>query len=196
LYNKTDVLLPANVLENFRDICLENYGLDPAWYYTSAGLSWDRMPKYTEIKLQLLIDHDMLLFIKKWICGGISMVSNRYAKGNNRYMGKKFDRSKPSSFIMYFDANNIYGWAISQTLPTHGFKWMSNEDLDDWENKPCTLEVYLRYRDEFRDLHNEYPLASEQVKVNKVIKLISNLNGTEKHVLDSEILRSHRYTEV
>ena len=83
--------------------------------------------------------HDMLLFIKKGIRGGISMISNRYAKANNRYMGKKFDKSKPSSYIMYHNANNLYGWAVSQKLPTDGFKWMSNKDIEDWRNIPCIL---------------------------------------------------------
>ena len=109
LYNKTDVLLLADVFENFRHVCLENYGLDPTWYYTSPGLSWDAMLKCTKIKLELLSDHDMLLFIKKGIREGISMVSNGYAKANNRYMGKKFDKSKPSSYIVYYDANKLYG---------------------------------------------------------------------------------------
>jgi len=144
LYNKTDVLLLADVFENFRDVCLENYGLDPTWYYTSPGLSWDAMLKCTKIKLQLISDHDMLLFIKNGIRGGKSMVSNRYEKANNRYMGEKFDKSKPSSYIMYYDANNLYGWAMSQKLQTHGFKWMSNKDLDNWRNIPCILEVALR----------------------------------------------------
>jgi len=117
------------------------------------------------------------------------MVSNRYAKANKRYMGKKFDKSKPSLYSMYYDANNLYGWAMSQKLPTHEFKWMSNKDLDNWRNMPCILVVDLRYRDEFHDLHNDYPLAPERVKVNKVIKLIPNLNGKEKYVVYSEILK-------
>jgi len=117
------------------------------------------------------------------------MVSNRYAKANNRYMVKKFDKSKPSSYIMYHNANNLYGWAVSQKLPTDGFKWMSNKDLDVWRNIPCILGVNLRYRDEFHDLHNDYPLAPKHVKVNKVIKLIPNLNDKEKYVLPSEILK-------
>ena len=91
------------------------------------------------------------------------MISNRYAKANNKYMGKKFDKSKPSSYIMYYDTNNLYGWAMSQKLPTDGFKWMSNKDIEDWRNISCILEVDLRYRDEFHDLHNDYPLAPEQV---------------------------------
>ena len=66
---------------------------------------------------------------------------------------------------------------------------MSNEALKDWRNIPCILEVDLRYRDELHDLHNDYPLAPEQVKVNKVIKLIPNLNDKEKYVVHSEILK-------
>jgi len=117
------------------------------------------------------------------------MVSNRHAKASTRYVGKSFDKSKPYSCIMLFVANNLYGWAMSQKLPTHGLKWMRNEDSDDWRNKPHTLEVYLRYCDEFHDLHNDYHVAPEQLKVNQVIKLISNLNEMEKYVLDSEILK-------
>ena len=98
------------------------------------------MLKCTKIELELLSDHDMLLLIKKGIREGISMVSNRYAKANNRYMGEKFD--KIHSYIMYFDANNLYGWAMSQKLPTHGFKWTSNKDLDNWRK----YTMYIRSR--------------------------------------------------
>jgi len=90
---------------------------------------------------------------------------------------------------MYYDANNLYGWAMAQKLPTHEFKWMSNKDLDDWWNIPCILEVDLRYRDEFHDLHNDYPLAPEHVKASMVIKLIPNLNNKETYVVHSEILK-------
>ena len=80
---------------------------------------------------------------------------------------------------MYYDANNLYGWAMSQELPAHGFKWMSNKDIVVWRNKPCILEVDLRYYDELHDLHNAYHLAPDQAKVNKVIKLIPNLNDKQ-----------------
>ena len=66
---------------------------------------------------------------------------------------------------------------------------MSNKDLGNWRNIPCILEVDLRYRDEFHDLHNDYPLAHEHINVNKVIKLIPNLNDKEKYVVHSEILK-------
>ena len=99
LYNKTDTLLLADVFENFRDICSSNYGLDPAHYYTSPGLAWDACLKITEVKLELLSDVDMLLMIEKGIRGGVSMVSKRFPRANNKYMGKKFDREKVSRYI-------------------------------------------------------------------------------------------------
>ena len=185
LYNKVDVLLLADVFENFRDLCLKHYGLDPAWYYTAPGLSWDAALKTTEVKLELLSDIDMLLMIQKGIRGGTCTASKRLAQANNKYMGDSYDSSKPSSFIIYLDANNLYGWAMSQELPTHGFKWMGDEELENenWRNIPCILEVDLEYHENLHDLHNDYPLAAEQVKVNKVNKLIPRLNGKNKYVV-------------
>ena len=105
LYNKLDVLLLTDVFENFRDICIKNYKLDPAHYYTAPGLSWEAALKITDVKLELLSDVDMLLMFEKGIRGGVSMVSNRYGKANNRYMDNSFDDTKPSTYITYLDAN-------------------------------------------------------------------------------------------
>jgi len=143
LYNVSDVLLLADIFENFRSVCLQTYKLDPGWYYTSPSLSWDAMLKMTKVELELLSDYDMLLIIKKGIRGGISMISNRYGKANNKYMGEKFDNEKPSSYSTYLDANNLYGWAMSQKLPTRGFKWMTKTQLESWKVLPCILEVDL-----------------------------------------------------
>ena len=99
LYNKVDVLLLADVFENFRNICLKNYELDPAHYYTAPGLTWDAALKITGVNLELLSDIDMLLMVEKGIRGGVSMVSNRYGKANNKYMGDKFNSDEPSKYI-------------------------------------------------------------------------------------------------
>ena len=122
-YLTTDVLLLADVFENFRKTCLHHYKLDPCHYYTAPGLAWDACLKETKQELQLLKDYDMLMMFEQGIRGGISHISKRYAEANNKYM-KDFDVSKPSTFIQYLDANNLYGWAMTQKLPTHVFKWI------------------------------------------------------------------------
>ena len=83
LYVATDTLLLADVFENFRKVCQEKYGLDPAHYYSAPGLSWDALLKKTGVELELLTDLDMHLFIERGMRGGISMASKRYAKANN-----------------------------------------------------------------------------------------------------------------
>ena len=191
LYNVTDVLLLADVFENFRNICMENYKLDPAHYFTAPGLAWDACLKITDVELELLSDIDMLLMIEKGIRGGVSMISNRYGKANNKYMGESFNEKDPSKYIMYLDANNLFGWAMSKPLPTHGFKWMKVDELETWELHSCILEVDLEYPKNLHDLHNDYPLAPEQIVVNKVSKLIPNLGDKKKYVLHYENLKQY-----
>ena len=191
LYNKVDVLLLADVFKNFRNICLENYELDPAHYYTAPGLAWDAALKVTDVNLELLSDIDMLLMVEKSIRGSVSMVSNRYGKANNKYMGDKFNSNEPSKYIQYLDANNLYGWAMSKPLPTHGFKWMKTSELETWELHSCILEVDLEYPKKLHDLHNDYPLAPEQIVVNKVEKLIPNLWNKKKYEIHYENLNQY-----
>ena len=189
LYLKTDVLLLADVFEEFRNICMENYSLDPAWYYTSPGLSWDALLKHSKVKLELLTDPDMLLMFEKGIRGGISMISNRHGRANNKFMKEKFDSSQPSKFVPYLDANNLYGWAMMKPLPVGDFHWMTNEELKNWRDYPCVLEVDLEYPEELHELHNDYPLAPERLKINKVEKLIPTLLKKEKYVLHGQNLK-------
>ena len=200
LYNVTDVLLLADVFENFRDICLKNYGLDPVYYYTAPGLAWDAMLKMTKINLELLSDVDKLLMIEKGIRGGVSMISNRYGKANNKYM-KDFNEKEPSKFLMYVDANNLYGWGMSQKLPVHSFEWMTDKEIKNlfkvqvvqfWERTPCILEVDLTYPEELHDLHNDYPLAPERVECDKgVKKLIPNLRDKNNYVVHYKTLMQY-----
>ena len=210
LYLKSDILLLADVFENFRKTCIQYYKLDPANYFSSPGLSWDAMLKMTNIQLELMTDIDMFQFIEKGMRGGISYIANRYGKANNKYMSK-YDENKPSKYIMYLDANNLYGWAMSQYLPTGGFKWLTEKQINkinlaqynEDSNKGLLIEVNLEYPKELHDLHNDYPLAAERVCVNNnmlskyckriaakynistglVHKLIPTLSNKEKYVL-------------
>ena len=79
----------------------------------------------TNIKLELMTDIDMFQFIEKGMLGGVSYITNRYGKANNKYM-KEYNEKAPSNCIMYLDANNLYGWAMSQYLLTGNFKWMTD----------------------------------------------------------------------
>ena len=123
LYLRTDVLLLADIFESFRETCLKYYSLDPCHYFTAPGLSWDACLRKCGITLELVSDPDMHLMIEKGIRGGISTITHRHAKANNKYL-KDFDPTKESSYVVYLDANNLYGWAMSQYLPTSEFRWL------------------------------------------------------------------------
>ena len=193
LYNVTDVLLLADVFENFRENSLKTYGLDPVYYFTAPGLAWDACLKITDVELELSSNPDMLLMFEKGIRGGISIISNRYGEANNKYMSQGFKKSELIKYLMYLDANNLYGCAMSIKLPTHGFKWLTSGEMEKlynnqvvqiWEKTPCILEVDLYYPDELHDLHNDYPLCPEKVKCkNRVEKLIPNLRNKTKYVI-------------
>ena len=204
LYLKSDVLLLADVFENFRKTCLKHYKLDPAHYYTSPGLAWDACLKTTGQHLQLLSDYDMLMMFERGIRGGITHISKRYSEANNKYM-KNYNPGKESKFIQYLDANNLYGWAMSQQLPTHGFKWIKNitkEKVDEildktnysmsnYGRKGYIFEVDLDYPTYLWDLHNDYPLAPEKIKVNGVEKLICHFKPRKNFVVHYRNLRQY-----
>ena len=169
LYLKTDVLLLADVFENFRKMCLAYYGLDPCHYFSTPGLSWDALLKMTGVELELLSDPDMYLFIEKGLRGGVSIITHRKANANNKYM-KNYDKSNPSKYILYLDANNLYAWAMSLYLPYGGFQWIKPENfkienVSDDSAVGHILEVDLEYSDELHDKHNEYPYCPEHVAV-------------------------------
>ena len=124
LYLRTDVFLLANVYKAFRDTCLKHYKLDPAHFYTSSGLAWKACLKHTGIKLELLTNPDMLLIFERGVRGGITQAVRKYASANNKYMGDKFNPNEDITYLQYLDTNNLYGWTMSQPLPTGGFKWV------------------------------------------------------------------------
>ena len=172
IYLKSDVLLLADVFQNFRDICLNYYQLDPAHFYTSPGLSWQACLKMTQVELELITDPDMYIFLEEGLRGGVSMISNRYCKANNPYIAG-YDKDQETNYIMYLDANNLYGWAMSQPLPDSGFVWLIEDEIaeldvsniaDDSE-EGYILEVDLEYPCNLHERHNVYPLAPEKMAV-------------------------------
>ena len=125
LYFQSDILLLADVFENFRNMCLEIYELDPAKFLPAPGLAWQAALKKTKVKLDLLTDIEMSLMLEKCIKRGICHSTYRYAKANKKYM-KDYDKNKKSSYLQYWDANNLYRWAMSQKLPANNFEWIKD----------------------------------------------------------------------
>ena len=173
LYLKSDVLLLADVWANFRNVCYSNYKLDCEYYYTAPGLSFDAMLKYTKIELELFTDMSMYEFTESGIRGGLSQISHRYAKANNKYMSN-FDESKETSSILYLDANNLYGWAMSRYLPTKDFKWNTEEwtkerimSIKDDAETGYMFKVDLHIPEELHDKFNNYVPCPENIRIKK-----------------------------
>ena len=199
LYVQSDTLLLADVFENFRDMCLKEYELDPAHFLLLPGLAWQACLKKTNIELELLTDYGMLLMVEKGIKGGICHSIQRYAKANNKYM-KSYNNDYKSSYIQYLDANNLYGWAMSKKLPTNGFKWLDSDNINEIneefiknynenDNKGYILEVDVKYPKKIHELHSDLPFLSERMEVNKCKKLVSNLFNKKKYVAHINALK-------
>ena len=183
LYVQSNTLLLAGVFENFRNTCLKVYKLDPAHFLSLPGLAWQACLKKTNVKLELLTDYDMLLMVEEGIRGGICHSLQRYAKANNKYM-KNFDANEKSSYIQYLDANNLYGWAMSQKLPLNGFKWLEdmseiNEEFinnyDKNNDKGYILEVDDKHPRKLHDIHSDLPFLPKRMKIDKCKKFVCNL---------------------
>ena len=191
LYVRSDTLLLADIFENFRQSCLENYELDPGHFVSLPGLAWQACLKKTNVELELLTDDDMLLMIEEGIRGGICHAVNRYAHANNHYM-KDYDKAKESSYIQYLDANNLYGAAMSKKLPIKGFKWLDDIERIDEEfikeyneisGKGYVIEADVDYPQELHDLHKYMLFLPERMVINKTKKLVCNLHNKKKLIL-------------
>jgi hypothetical protein len=192
MYLKLDVLLLTDVFENFIDLCLENsYGLDPVWYYTTPGLAWDCMLKYTSVELELLTDYEMYFFFEKGIRGGISQCSNRYSQADE------------NTQIIYIDANNLYGWALSQKLPEKDFKWLSCDEIKNVDgilvsdsDTGYDLEVDLAIPVDLviHNKFNDLPLAPENriPPGGKVEKLLCHFYDKKNYIIHYKTLKLYR----
>ena len=192
LYVQKDTLLLADVFENFRDMGIKEYELDPAHFLSLPGLAWQACLKKTNVELELLTDCDMLLMVEERIRGGICHSIHGYAKANNKYM-KNYSNNDESSYIQYLDANNRYSWAMSKKLPVNGFKWLDsdkinkiNEDFiknyNENDNKGYILEVDVKYPKRLHKLHSDLPFLSERIKIDRCIKLVCNLSNKKKYI--------------
>ena len=156
------------------------------------------------LTVQALCVFSWLMMFEKGIRGGISHISKRYAEANNKYM-VGYDPNKETTFIQYLDTNNLYGWAMSQQLPTQGFKWMgdltketvmdilekANHSMSNLGRKGYIFEVDLEYPKKLWDSHNDYPLAPEKMIVNGVEKLICHFKPRKNYVLHYRNLRQY-----
>ena len=123
LYLMTDVYLLTDVFENFRDMCLNYYGLDPAYYVTLPNYSWNVFLYMTGAKLEQIHQKEMYEMIEKGLRGGMTQCTYKKVEANNKYMNEQYDKSKSSSYINYLDANNLYGLAMCKKLPYKNFEW-------------------------------------------------------------------------
>ena len=199
LYVQSDTLFLADVFENFRHSCINTYELDPAHFVSLPGLAWHACLKKTGIELGLLTDNDMLLMEEKRIRRGMCNAIHKYAKANNKYM-KDIDKNKISSFLEYLDANNLYGWAMSQKLPVGDFKWIKKGDLSKTDAKfiksyhvdsdvGFVLEVDVDYLKRLHTLHSDLPFLPQREVINKCSKLINTLRNKKKYVIHIRALK-------
>ncbi|KAJ4450849.1 hypothetical protein ANN_02280 [Periplaneta americana] len=198
LYLKSDTLILTDVFENFREMCLKTYDLDCMYYYTVPGLAYSAMLKLTGVELQLITDMTMLLLFEQGIRGGICQCVTRHAVANDPKSGN-FDNSKSPSAIYYVDANNLYGFAMSQKLPYGGFEWLSDEEIHHFDLQAINddseigyiLEVDLEYPNHLFEKHRDLPFCAEFAKPpgGKHKKLLTTLHSKQHYVAHYKLLQ-------
>ena len=211
LYLKTDVLLLASVFEQFRNFSMAMYELDPAHFLTSPGLAWQAMLKMTKVKLELITDVDQYMFIESGIRGGLTFIGKRFAKANHEHCDE-YDQDKDKVYIAYQDANNLYGLAMSKPLPMGGFRWLSDNELAQFDKDSILqvdrdgavgyiFEVDLEYPAYLHNKHSCYPMAPERLPITD--EMLSDLqldlkdqlqiNCTAAPKLVTTLLPKHNY---
>ena len=189
MYVQSHTALLADVFDNFRDKCIEIYRVDPAYFLTAPGLAWQACLKKTEVELELLTDNDMLNLFEKGIRGRMCQASYRYVKANNKYM-TNYDKNKESSFLIYDDTNNLYGWSMCKNLPADNFKWVDDlsiftedfiKNYDEESDIGYLFVVHVEYPRNLHMLHRDLPFLPERMKINKCDKLVCSLNDKENY---------------
>ena len=172
LYVQSDTAQLTDVFENFRNICLKEYKLDPTYFASTPRLAIEAMLKMTGVKIELLTDISMVLIIENTIRGGLTQVVRKYAVANNKYL-PEYDKNRLSSYLQYLDANNLYGYAMIRKLPLNNFKWsgpnkFTSEFIKNFDenksNKGYLLEVDIEYPKKVHKEHEGLPFLLEQRK--------------------------------
>ena len=199
LYVQLDTLQLADVFESFRDKCIEIYQLDPTYFLSAPELAWQVCLKKTGVKLELLTDNDMLSMVENGTRGGMCNAVYRHAKASSKYM-KNYNKNIESSYLMYLDANNLYGWSMTQKLPVDGFKWIEEDNLskvnekfikhyDENSDKGYIFEVDVEYSKNLHKLQSDLPFLLERMKINKFSKLTCTLYDKENYVVRIRALK-------
>ncbi|KFM58434.1 hypothetical protein X975_13863, partial [Stegodyphus mimosarum] len=169
LYQSVDVVLLAEVFLSFRRTALKYYELDPVHFVTAADSTWNAGLKLTKIELQLLNNVNDYIWFENQMRGGICLLGTRHKVANNPYIRDSFNPQKPTNYIVALDANNLYGYVMSQFLPTGSFSWLSKTEIEKFDilnskeesNVGYILEVDLDYPSHLHVLHNDLPMAPE-----------------------------------
>jgi len=200
-YCKIDVLLLADCFQTFRSECIKNYQMDPAYCVSLPGFTFEAFLKKSRVELELLYNSDLYQFFEYSIKGGITSAVRRHCKANTTRIPETYDKTKPPTSMLYIDANNLYGYAMSQMLPEKNFKFEDDVDkfssdfimnLQDDASTGYFLEVDFNYPKELHDKHNDLPLCCEKKSVggsSTVKKLVCSLEDKKHQILHYRMVK-------
>ena len=201
-----DICLLADVFQAFRNNSLDEYQLDPAYFVSAPKLAWNALLKHIDRPIPLITDPEMYRMIQPNMRGGICHASVRYARNHNKLMNSLYDPRLPTSYIIVVDADNLYGWAMSQKMPDGDFEWITQDECRDMgqllkyadgriaifdtklfdhpeneeDKKSFILEVDLEYRPKLHERDDDYPLSPE------VMTIEPEITGEKQHNLRAQ----------
>jgi hypothetical protein len=218
LYNEIDVLQLAEIMTHFRETSFKNYSIDPFFYYSLPGYSWDCFLRQSKVKLELISDSSQFLFFESAIRGGLVDASIRYMKANHKYLSS-YDSSKPDLYILLLDASALYSSSMCFHLPYSTYRWLSDHEIKSFQENiinmktdgefgyfvECDLVIPL----ELHDIFQYYPLLptkeyypdnklspymlriknKQNIKRAKVEKLITSLNPKYEYKVHFKLLQ-------
>ena len=204
LYVQSDTTQLTDIFEQFRTLCLKEYELDPTYFCTTSGLAMEACLKRTEVKIELLTDINMVLMFEKGLRGGISQAIQRHATANNKYM-PSFNPNQLISYLMYLDANNLYGYAMIKKLQIDSFKRIDDlekftsefiKNYDEDSDTGYLLEVDIEYPKKLHEAHRDLPFLS--IKKEKLLTILEDKVSYVVHIqaLKQAILHGLEFKKV